>query len=118
MGEETMKLEQLEQEIKTQISIVEEEECRLKDWLESIRRVEQIVVGRGLDSADRNLGSQPRTFGERVPRKEVLDHLRLVCTQSVNPKDLFDERLGSLRQTLSIQPVKHSWKERFCLEEE
>jgi hypothetical protein len=112
-----MELEQLEQQLKTQILVLEEEECRLKDWLDSIHRVEQIVVGRGLDSADRNLGSQPRTSGERVPCNEVLDHLRSVCTQNVNPKDLFDERLVSLRQTLSIQPVKHSWKERFGLEE-
>jgi hypothetical protein len=108
-----MKLEQLEQELKTQISILEEEESRLKDWLESLHQVENMVVCRGLDSAlatsELNPSSQFQTPVERAPFDEDSNHLRSACTQSVNPKDVFEEQLDSLRQKLSIRSVKRNW---------
>jgi hypothetical protein len=118
-GGRTMNLEQLERQLRTKISVVEEEECRLRDWLESLHQVESLVVRKGFDSPvsdGSQFSSQLPNFVDRESFDENFDHLRSVRAENRNPEDLFEKCFNKLRENLSIQPETRSWKQRLHLE--
>jgi len=114
-----MNLDRLKEELRSQISILEYKESRLKDWLQSADRSESID---GWKDHFRSEGGDSNFISELLSGIDsvVIDKERVKQRESglptVNSEKAFDERLNGLRKDLSLGTVKRNWRQRFGLE--
>lgn len=101
-----MDLAELEQTVRSQISALEAKESRLKGWLQSLDQIESRVG----PSEEFELSLQLQKLIDRLPVDSSVNHFILNRLPNINSKELFEERLSSLRERLSIQPIKFNWK--------
>ena len=101
-----MNLDRLEEELRSQISILEEEESRLKDWLAALQEGENVWGCRVLDAKVHNFSFRAQTLVHPVPSGGFSKQLRSDLVLDVPPKEVFEEQLSKLRQSLCIQPLR------------
>ena len=114
-----MNLDRLEEELRSQISILEYKESRLKDWLQSADHSGCID---GWKDHFRFEGDDSNFISELLSGIDsaVLDKERVkqreICLPTLNSEKAFDERINGLRKDLSLGTVKRNWRQRFGLE--